>query len=74
MSEPLLWPPSEITGGSAAFTLVGCDLFAISINAGSDAEERSFSPLRSSLVYASRFDVCHHPASVAALLIKHLYL
>lgn len=74
MSEPLLWPPSEITGGSAVFILVGCDLFAISIKAGSDAKERGFSPLRSSLLYASRFDVCHHPANVVVLLVKHLYL
>lgn len=66
--------PVRSQRGNAIFILVGCDLFAISIKAVSDAEGRSFSLLRNSLVHASRFDVCHHPASVVLLVIKHLYL
>lgn len=66
--------PVRSQRGNAAFMLVRCDLFAISIKAVSDAEGRSFYQLRNSLVYASRFDVCHHPASVMLLVIKHLYL
>lgn len=66
--------PVRSQRGNAIFILVRCDLFAVSIKAVSDAEGSSFSPLRNGLVCASRFDVCHHPASDVLLAIKHLYL
>lgn len=54
--------------------IFGCDLFSIPIKAVSDVEGSSFSLLRNRLVCASRFDACHHPASIVLLVIKHLYL